>query len=387
MAVPRRILSVPKFVEQLPKLTPVEFFDELATLGYRGQEHARRSVALVAYRHVRRLQRLHLESLDRTEMPPKPNTLLIGPTGCGKTYLVELLFRELLRLPTVIVDVTGFSETGYIGNDAVTILTQLLSRAGDNPLMAACGVVCLDEFDKLATSSNRARFDGEGSTKDVSGLGVQKELLRMMESGEIPVPMDQNNSAYSGKVSVRTDDITFIACGAFSGLSVLSRMRQRGQHLGFLSEPAALEHSDIAADLNQDDLVDTENFQAYGFLPELIGRFTRIVPLQPLDHNTLHEILRDNVIRQFTSEFESEGLKLRVSPRVLDRIVERAIKRQTGARGLNAILTELLEKTAFQVFGQKKGVVTVDEKKGALSVRVRAESRSRRPKRAPKTSK
>ena len=376
--IPQRAMSLTQFVERIPTLAPVDIFDLLTKLGYRGQAGARRSVALVAYRHVRRLKRLLVEGVPRDQVAPKPNCLLVGPTGCGKTFLVELLFSRVLQLPTVVVDVTGFSETGYIGNDAVTILTQLLNRAHDNPLFASCGIVCLDEFDKLASSSNRARFDGEGSTKDVSGLGVQKELLRMMEVGEIPVPLDQNNSAYSGKVTMRTDDVTFIACGAFSGLKGVASARNKGDGLGFLGTPKKRQVEDIAARYEEAELGQIENFQAYGFLPELIGRFTRIVPLQPLDKDTLAEILQDNVIRQFIREFRDEGLSLKVTPRVSDHIVELALRRQTGARGLTAIMTQLLEDTAFQTFGRKKGTVTVDVKDKALAIKVVAK-RTRKP--------
>ena len=374
MVVPHRTLSLRQFVEQVPDLAPAEIFDRLTALGYRGQEGARQAVSLIAYRHVRRLRRIHLEGVPREDVAPKPNALLVGPTGCGKTFLIASLFERVLQLPTVMVDVTGFSETGYIGNDAVTILTRLLNRSNDNPLLASTGIVCLDEFDKLASTSNRARFDGEGSTKDVSGLGVQKELLRMMEEGEVPVPLDFNNSAYSGKVAMRTDDVTFFACGAFSGLKgIVSRPEDTA--VGFLSNPKPRQAETIAARYSDAELGRIEAFQTYGFLPELIGRFTRIVPLAPLDRPTLQAILSDNVIHHFVSEFGDEGLTLRVTPRVIDHIVDLAIKRQTGARGLNAIMTQVLEDAAFRTFGSSKGSVTVDVTQGKLSVKVRRKRR------------
>ncbi|HIA03997.1 MAG TPA: AAA family ATPase, partial [Myxococcales bacterium] len=305
---------------------------------------------------------------------PKPNALLVGPTGCGKSFMIELLFKQILQLPTVIVDVTGFSETGYIGNDAVTILTQLLNCAGDNPLVASTGVVALDEFDKLAFYSINARFDGEGSTKDVSGLGVQKELLRMMESGEVPVPLDFNNSTYSGKVNMRTDDVTFIGCGAFSGLKGIAIDHQHQGTLGFLGSPQSKDREQIAARYDEAELSQVENFQSYGFLPELIGRFTRIVPLEPLSKDTLKEILLDNVVSRFADEFRAEGLKLTVSDRVIEHIVDLAVQRQTGARGLNSILTQLIEDTAFRSFGVQKGTLTLDVKNGQLDVKFAVKS-------------
>ena len=380
--IPQRAMSMAQFVERIPALSPRDVFDKLSVLGYRGQESGRRSLSLVAYRHVRRLKRLHVEGVPRNEVGPKPNTLMVGPTGCGKTFMVELLFQRILRLPTVVVDVTGFSETGYIGNDAVTILTQLLARAQDNPLFASTGIVCLDEFDKLATQSNRARFDGEGSTKDVSGLGVQKELLRMMEVGEVPVPLDQNNSAYSGKVSMRTDDVTFIACGAFSGFKEIAFKRGQTGRVGFLGEPKSSADAEaIAARYDESELSQIENFQSYGFLPELIGRFTRIVGLEPLGRDTLRDILADNVIQQFEREFADEGLDLRVASRVIDHVVDLAITRQTGARGLNAIMTHMLEDAAFEAFGEVDHTVTLDMKDGELDVRIR---KKRKRKASPK---
>jgi ATP-dependent protease HslVU (ClpYQ) ATPase subunit len=135
----------------------------------------------MAYRHVRRVKRIYLDGAKREQLLPKSNTLLVGPTGCGKTHLVELLFQQILRLPTVIIDLTTYSETGYVGQDPSTILTRLLHAADDNPLLASIGIVCLDEFDKIASGQNNAIFAGAGTTKDVTGLGVQRELLKLRE--------------------------------------------------------------------------------------------------------------------------------------------------------------------------------------------------------------
>ncbi len=165
-----------RFVRDLEPLPPVEAYRAIEARGYRGQEAARRALCLMAYRHVRRIRRIYVEGLPREALPPKANHLLLGPTGCGKTFLVELLFREVLKLPTVVVDITTFSETGYVGNDVGTILTRLVHAAGGSPLLASVGVVCLDEFDKIASGQNNAVFAGAGTTKDVTGLGVQREL-------------------------------------------------------------------------------------------------------------------------------------------------------------------------------------------------------------------
>src|SRR3954470_4012453 len=147
-----------KFVRELPVLAPRRIFTRLEELGYRGQEEARRAVSLMAYRHIRRIRRIYLDGHKREQLLPKANFLLIGPTGCGKTHLVELLFQTILRLPTVIVDITTYSETGYVGQDRNTIITRLLHAADDNPLLASIGIICLDEFDKIASGQNNAIF-------------------------------------------------------------------------------------------------------------------------------------------------------------------------------------------------------------------------------------
>ncbi|MEW6280304.1 MAG: AAA family ATPase, partial [Candidatus Eremiobacterota bacterium] len=341
-----------RYVGSLSNSSPRELYGRLEELGYRGQDRARRAVCLAAYRHIRRLQRIYLDQEDRLRIPVKPNSLLMGPTGCGKTFLIELLFREILKIPTVVVDVTNYSETGYIGEDTRTILTRLVYAADGVPELASCGVVALDEFDKLASSSNTARFAGEGTTKDVSGFGVQRELLAMLEGSDVLVPLDFGYSHYGSRVSLPTRDITFFACGAFSGYSELHFKRTRGEQLGFRNRPERRFKEGVAYLLEEQDAQDIESFQAFGFIPELIARFTRIVPFEPLDRDTLRAILVDNVLSRFVSEFHGEGIELTVEPRVLDALVAACLKRQTGARGLHAGLTRALEDAAFDSFRQ-----------------------------------
>ncbi|MCC6749015.1 MAG: AAA family ATPase [Deltaproteobacteria bacterium] len=342
-----------KFVRDLQVLSPVAIYQRLEELGYRGQAAARRALALMAYRHVQRIRRLVLEGTRREQLMPKSNYLLLGPTGCGKTHLVELLFGKILALPTVVVDITTYSETGYVGQDTNTVLTRLLHAANDNPLVASVGVVCLDEFDKIASGQNNAIFAGAGTTKDVTGLGVQRELLKMLESSEIVVPLELTHSTYAEHVVMSTADVAFIAAGAFSGLPQLLRRRGLFERIGFgRGELDATSPEAIAVSLEPEDVEEITHFQVYGFLPELVARFTRIIPFEALSTATLRAILEDSVLGRLEREFEDEGLELRVDSEVLDFIVQQSVRRQTGARGLSSVLTRVLEEAAFEAFAQ-----------------------------------
>lgn len=349
-----------QFFEGRPLYSPKKMFDMLSKHHYKGQEQARKALTLMAYRHVRRLKRIHLDGIARDHLPPKTNYLMVGPTGCGKTFLVELLFQKILQIPTTIVDVTQLSETGYVGNDTCTILTTLLQSTGNEPVAASTGIICLDEFDKLATTQNTARFDGQGTTKDVSGFGVQRELLRIIEGAEVAVPLDLNNTMYSQRVPLRTEDISFIACGTFSGFKGITR--DQSGNIGFTAASETVQgkrEQTIAVKLEDQEVNDIENFQIYGFIPELMGRFTRIMTLDPLDQDTLKSILIDSVVRKFVREFKEEGITFKIEKRVLNSVVEQSFKRQTGARGLASILTQHIEDAAFESFCNNVKTVTL----------------------------
>ncbi len=333
-------ISLAERVASLPCPSPREIDEHLEQLGYRGQRDARRSISVLAWRHIRRLQRLHLKGASPSDLPDRDAYLLIGPTGCGKTHLIELIFSQVLQVPTVVVDITQFSETGYVGHDASSILTRLVDAAGGDPAWAACGIVCLDEFDKIAGSVSSTRFAGAETTKDVSGWGVQRSLLTLLSAPTAEYAPDHGFAGRTRPEALPLSGVTFIACGAFSRLRG-RRVHRRG--LGFrapdllpsrlagATEPAVLEW--------------------YGFMPELLGRFTRLVELQPLGREELESILT-NVLERHRSELAAEGLELPLQEEMVEGIIEGALRRGYGARGLHLAVTRLVEDV---IYDQVKG--------------------------------
>ncbi|MGQ0792927.1 MAG: AAA family ATPase [Deltaproteobacteria bacterium] len=360
-----KINYVRDFIESIPLPSPKKIFEELETLGYRGQPRARRAVSLAAYRHVKRLKHLHTKKIPRGELPPRPNSILMGPTGCGKTYLIELLFGEIFKLPFVVVDMTKFTESGYVGEDVVNILVQLVYAANESVDIAECGVVVLDEFDKIAGAYSSGRFAGQGTTKDVSGYGVQRELLKILEGTDAQIPLDFGVSNRGPRAMISTRDMSFFAVGAFSGIRSLF---EKGG-LGFLQQiPENSEYERaIAYKISEEEADDISKFHLFGFLPELVARFNRIVPFSPLDTGTLKEILLLK-IQKYKREFEEEGFHLQIDQRVADFIIREALSRQTGARGLDVLVSKCLEDVAFDVFGKgDEGEITLTFSQGRVS--------------------
>ncbi|MGC4115761.1 MAG: AAA family ATPase [Myxococcales bacterium] len=347
-------------LRSMPRQPPKALDEALTRLGYRGQSAARRALALTAYRHVERLRRVHVDGYDRADLPARTNVLCMGPTGCGKTYIVELLFGRVLHLPHAVVDITGYSETGYVGGDVHSIPTRLVEAAMGNVDVARGGVLVLDEFDKLATSENRAVFAGAETTKDVSGRGVQRELLKMIEGGLVE---SQYGISHRDRMQFDTRDLCFIACGAFSGLKLTAAA---ARELGFGRKVAAKVEQKIAVRLETREAEDTESLAKYGFLPELIGRFGRLVVFEPLERETLREILSLEMDRH-RKEFALEGFGLDIEPKALDAVVESAYQKQTGARGISSALLRAIEDAAYEHFGSGES--------GRIAVGVDAESK------------
>lgn len=332
-------------------LTPIEMVNILHQNGYIGQEKAKKAICLMAYRHLNRLKKLFEDEIPREQLPAKENYMMVGPTGCGKTYLVELLFQKILEIPTVLIDITNFSETGYVGQDVPSILTRLIHAADYDPNLASIGIVCIDEFDKISSGKNSAVFSGAGTTKDVTGIGVQRELLKMLESFEIDVPMDLSHSSYGDRVTLNTANIPFIACGAFSGFRQVLTFKE--QNIGFGKEKKEI-RTGISVGLNREEVEKAANFEAYGLMPELVGRFSRIIPFEGLSKDDLRRILHENTIVKYKLELGLDKIDLEIDDKVYELIVEKSLEKETGARGLKSYIVEYLEDACFEAYSFHK---------------------------------
>lgn len=345
------------------RLTPEKIARQIRLCGYVGQERALRAVSLFAYRHLDRMERIRK---GRTRhLPAKANMLLVGPTGCGKTHLVNLLFREILKVPTVMIDITSYTEAGYVGQDLNEILSRLLHAAKMDVGKAETGVVCLDEFDKIPMCASR-------QGKDLTGLGIQRELLKMVEGSRVSVPAEIGNKNDVKRIEISTVNIPFIACGAFSGLKGIIH-GGRGNAVGFLREsrPAG---ERIAEGYTEEEVNLTGAFQRYGYLPELIGRFSRIVPFEALGPEEIRRILKQNVVTGWREEMSVHEIDMVVDDSLFDYVVDIALKRETGARSVEAVFSRLLEDAAYEAYsftGARRLVLNLDQGRPGYRIEAR----------------